>query len=297
MKSLYIIGILLTIIIGSFFNWVLCCDVVTEEVEIDEVIVVEEKAPVINPLIIIDSTGSFNYEANDNFNFNASDFIILRPLEQGVEDGVMQLKEYVGNDASKFVNVTGYYENSETNNSAFPNLGLARANAVKNHLIAQGISSKKINTFGELQDGLPKQDSIYVGPVSFLITNDANVKDAELIVKNIKENPIVLYFDTGKSTISLSEEQRLKYQDIVRAMDKVDDVSVLIVGHTDNTGNAEQNMVLGKNRAEFIKAYLVKNGIPSEEIVTVSKGQEQPIATNDTEEGRAENRRTVITIK
>jgi len=297
MKSLYLVGIIITIIVGSFFNWILCCEVEAIPIENIETIAPKETSMVVNPLVIIDSTGNFNYKTNDNFNFNKSDFIILRPLGAGVEEGIAQLKDYLNGDGAKFIDVTGFYSIAEENNSAFPNLGLARANAVKNHLIAKGVSSKKINTYGELKPNLKVQDSIYVGPVSFVITNDSNFKDAEAVVENIKKNPIVLYFETGRSTITLTEEQRAKYLSIVQAMDKVDDVSVQIIGHTDTTGDTENNKVLGKERAEFIKTYLVRNGISSENIETISKGETEPIADNNTNEGRAKNRRTVITIK
>ena len=55
-------------------------------------------------------------------------------------------------------------------------------------------------------------------------------------------------------------------------------------------------MRLGKERAEFAKSYLMKNGIAADKIIVSSKGQSQPIATNATEEGRVKNRRTVITL-
>ncbi|MEL4307215.1 OmpA family protein [Joostella sp. CR20] len=296
MKSLYLVGIILTILIGSFFNWILCCEA-TETVSAPSTVAPKEIAPVVNPLVIKDNTGNFNYRTNDNYNFNKSNYIILRPLGEGVGAGILKLKDYINTEDGKFIDVTGYYSVSEKNTSAFPNLGLARAHAVKNHLIAQGISSKKINTYGELSPNLKIQDSIYIGPVDFTVTADSNFADAETVIEDIKKNPIVLYFDTGKSTISLTDEQRAKYSTIVQAMDKIDDIAVQIIGHTDNTGNPENNMVLGKDRAEYIKEYLVRNGISSEDIETISMGQTKPIATNDTEEGRAKNRRTVITIK
>ncbi|MCM5662438.1 OmpA family protein [Galbibacter mesophilus] len=295
MKSVYLVAIIITILIGSFFNWILCCDAIAEEVVVERTVV--EKTLPVNPLIIEDSTGTFSYRTNDNFNFHESDFIILRPLENGVDEGIEKLNDYISPNEQKFIDVTGFYAANERNNSAFPNLGLARANSVKNHLIAMGISSKKINTYGEIKEDLVVNDSIYVGPVAFLITEDSNFKNAEAVIARIKEEPIVLYFETGKSTITLTDEQRAKYLDIVRAMDKVDDISVVIYGHTDSTGSTENNMALGKGRAEFIKSYLVRNGIPETSIETISKGEQEPVADNNTTEGRAKNRRTVITIK
>src|SRR5690606_38725608 len=139
-------------------------------------------------------------------------------------------------------------------------------------------------------------DSVIVGPISVVVTENANIKDAQAVVDEIKANPIVLHFDTGKSTIVLTEAQREKYLNIVRALDKVDNVSILVEGHTDQTGTAEGNLILGEKRATFIKDYLVQNGIAPIRIQTVSKGQTEPIADNQTDEGRTQNRRIVITV-
>jgi len=68
------------------------------------------------------------------------------------------------------------------------------------------------------------------------------------------------------------------------------------VGHTDNTGVASTNMRLGLNRANFAKTYLMQNGISEAKINTASKGQTSPIESNATKEGRAKNRRTVVTL-
>ncbi|MCF8713796.1 OmpA family protein [Joostella atrarenae] len=300
MKSTYLVGIILTIIVGSFFNWILCCEAVNVTSDKNqEIVSPKESTPLVNPMVIKDSTGDFNYTTNDNYNFNKSDFVILRPLGEGVDKGVDELKDYINQNNGKFININGFYSISEKNNSAFPNLGMARANAIKNHLIAQGVSSKKINTSGDLKPDLVIQDSdsIYIGPVSFVISSDSDFEDAEAIVADIIKNPIVLYFETGESTIKLYKDQKAKYMNIVKALDKVDNISVHIIGYTDNTGDTANNIALGKERAEFIKAYLVRNGIPAGSIETLSKGEEDPVANNSTIEGRAKNRRTVITIK
>ena len=66
---------------------------------------------------------------------------------------------------------------------------------------------------------------------------------------------------------------------------------LLIQAHADSQGPAEYNLHLSQRRAESVKKYLVSNGVPSERLVTQWFGEEQPAASNDTPEGRAENRR------
>jgi outer membrane protein OmpA-like peptidoglycan-associated protein len=71
---------------------------------------------------------------------------------------------------------------------------------------------------------------------------------------------------------------------------------IQIAGHTDSTGSHAYNMKLSLARADSVKAYLVSRGVPAARLVTLGAGPDYPIATNATEEGRAENRRVEITI-
>jgi OOP family OmpA-OmpF porin len=67
--------------------------------------------------------------------------------------------------------------------------------------------------------------------------------------------------------------------------------AIIIVGHTDSTGDSEYNQQLSLRRAEAVRDYLVETGLPDDNIRVVGRGDSDPIASNDTEEGRAENRR------
>jgi OOP family OmpA-OmpF porin len=68
----------------------------------------------------------------------------------------------------------------------------------------------------------------------------------------------------------------------------------IIIGHTDSTGSAEYNLGLSKRRADAVSAYLVSTGVAAEKLREVGRGEEDPIASNDTPEGRAQNRRVEI---
>lgn len=73
-------------------------------------------------------------------------------------------------------------------------------------------------------------------------------------------------------------------------------IRLTVTGHTDNVGNDEFNMRLGMQRAEDIKAMLVRRGAPTDKITTVSRGASSPVASNDTEFGKHENRRVELDI-
>ncbi len=92
----------------------------------------------------------------------------------------------------------------------------------------------------------------------------------------------------------IKEEYNLSLDNIVNVLQKNPDMHIRIEGHTDNIGSMEYNIDLSQKRAEAIKNYLVRNGIDESRISTVGFGYKKPIASNDTEKGRALNRRAEI---
>lgn len=304
-KTLYVLGILLTAIIGAILNWLLCCpsggeaNIKTASPVVAPVVEPATPAPTKNGLVFNDDLGDFNFRSNDNFNFNDSNFSILTPLSAKVDEGINKLKAYFDGNPNKNINVIGHYKSSEENPSAFPNLGIARGNAVKNYLVSKGISSKVINVTSQLDDELIADKNIYYGPISFGISTDEVDHSAELAAlrDEIIANPLILYFETGDSSLNLNATQRMKMQKISTYIDKADDGKVSVVGHTDSVGSKVKNTQLGLDRAETVKGYLVQNGINTANIDVSSQGPRKPIATNKTKAGRAKNRRVEVTLK
>lgn len=310
-KTSYLLGILLTIIIGTVLYWWLCCRDCTDCENKDlkakksgEKNIVKEKPKMkeatLNPFTIKD--GSFALNAENNFNFKGSDYHFMQPIPANLQKAVADLQTYVKDNPSKRIKIIGHYTAAEKNNSAYPNLGLARANAIKNYMVSQGVPSKIIDTYGTLKDDLtPDANNVFFGPIDYEIKtiaeDDTSEADALKALRDkIVANPLVLNFKTGQTSIALTAEQRQKVADISKYLDKVNTASCLVTGHTDNTGNAAKNIEYGQKRADFAKQYLIDNEIPASKITAISKGQTEPIADNTTEEGKAKNRRTVVTL-
>jgi len=108
-----------------------------------------------------------------------------------------------------------------------------------------------------------------------------------MILENIE-------FATGKATILPSTLPAL--DEIAKAMKQNGSMRFEIGGHTDSTGSADANMLLSQQRAESVRNYLVKKGIDAVRMTAHGYGPTQPIAPNDTEEGRARNRRIEFRI-
>ena len=103
-----------------------------------------------------------------------------------------------------------------------------------------------------------------------------------------------LNFDTG--TTRLTPDSNQTVTDLTSILKCYPNMTVQLEGHTDNTGDPDSNKKLSVDRAEAIKALLVAGGIDGARITTAGWGQEKPIATNDTDEGRAKNRRTELIV-
>lgn len=107
------------------------------------------------------------------------------------------------------------------------------------------------------------------------------------ILKNVK-------FDTGKA--SLKEESYIELNLLLEFMQLKKSIMVEIAGHTDNVGEVNDNLILSQNRAESVRGFLISKGIDPKRIAAKGFGESSPTTTNDTVEGRSENRRTVVRI-
>jgi outer membrane protein OmpA-like peptidoglycan-associated protein len=72
---------------------------------------------------------------------------------------------------------------------------------------------------------------------------------------------------------------------------------IIIDGHTDDIGTPSSNRILSYKRAQAVKEYLKEMGIDEKRLITVGHGEEEPIAPNTTSEGRAKNRRVIMTLR
>ncbi|NNF54349.1 MAG: OmpA family protein [Acidimicrobiales bacterium] len=130
---------------------------------------------------------------------------------------------------------------------------------------------------------------------SAIVTNasEIDLSDAALdayeaqLQDTLATNPIL--FDVGTSRIT--DEGQANLLQIVAAINAVPDLGVEIVGHTDSDGGDTVNQTLSESRAEAVQEALVNLGIPAERLTTRGAGSSEPIASNDTREGRQRNRR------
>ena len=130
-------------------------------------------------------------------------------------------------------------------------------------------------------------------------TDIASIADSmNILLKPIKKGDIVivnhLFFANNSTRILPESEAALN--DLKTFLTENPQLRIRIVGHTDNVGSDQFNIKLSEGRAQSVKDALIKRGVDPERIETLGMGKRQPIATNDTEEGRAQNRRVELVI-
>ncbi|GGE88379.1 Outer membrane protein OmpA [Chishuiella changwenlii] len=101
-------------------------------------------------------------------------------------------------------------------------------------------------------------------------------------------------FDYNAS--SLTSTAKTNLDKLIEVFKEYPDTNLLIVGHTDNKGSQSYNLPLSQKRAQSVKDYLVSKGVSSSRLTSQGKGLEEPIADNNTDQGRAQNRRVEIAI-
>lgn len=125
--------------------------------------------------------------------------------------------------------------------------------------------------------------------------NPLDPKDDLLDLTEVKEIIIEgIFFDTAKYAI-LPETAAILQRAYTTLRDNPE-VKITIIGHADSVGSDASNQILSVNRAESARNWLVAKGIDTKRIRTIGKGESEPKATNDTAEGRAQNRRVEIKV-
>ena len=117
------------------------------------------------------------------------------------------------------------------------------------------------------------------------------IREGEAIVIKFNEKVLFAY---DRSDLNLTAKSNLdKLKTILL---KYPETNITVIGHTDSKGSLKYNQTLSENRANSVKSYANQSGIANDRLNAIGKGENDPIATNDTEEGSALNRRVEFVI-
>ena len=201
--------------------------------------------------------------------------------------------------------VSGIVTNSKTNNP------LGAIVLVEDLTTGELIATSKSNSkTGKYLVVLPagKNYSVSVAQEGFLFySNSFDIPlgaEYKEITKNISLNPIEkgvrivlnnIFFETAKA--ELKSESFIELDKAVELLKKNPNMKIEIGGHTDNVGTGDANVKLSHDRAAAVVNYIIQHGIETNRLAVKGYGEAQPIATNETEEGRSLNRRVEFLIK
>jgi len=149
-------------------------------------------------------------------------------------------------------------------------------------------------------NGCPIPDSDHDGvndeldkcPTEAGIAANNGCEDVQFLLNEVAKN---FKFETGK--VSLSKKNLSKLAEVIQALNKYPTIQLAIIGNTDNIGSKKVNGVLSNKRAMVVYAYLVKKGVAPTRLTKQGVADTNPIDTNKTKKGRANNRRTDMNVK
>jgi OOP family OmpA-OmpF porin len=267
---------------------------------VDENIVEKEAFEI--PKIEIKDGDSLDITASGNFYFlYNTDSLMDFQNDQMTWDA---LSAYLSDHPEKNLVVTGHYLEEESSGAK---LGLNRSEAFVNIFSKEyGLSDDRFKAAFEVEEGAAlNTDSTRVyGALSFAFNVDksrlddkvSEDMDLEALVSDLKKARRV-YFDFGSSIMKANPALHQFFTDLKFYLEKRKGSKITLTGHTDNVGSPEKNNALSMERAKDVRRYLVENnGFKSSDFNLEAKGETMPIASNETDGGRAKNRRVEIKL-
>ena len=218
-------------------------------------------------------------------------------LSNDNSDFIEKAVAYLKANPDKNLKITGYYRPSEKDakDGFYENLGLARAASIRSLMMAKGIPEDRFTLDHQMgEENLPTSAAFNAfTKTATVAANTATNNGAQFSFTNMTFSDA--NFDSGSDVFKPGAQFVLYADSVVTYMKANPNKNLTIIGHTDNVGEDKPNMSLGQRRAVAVKNYFLKKGIKSK-IATNSKGESEPIAPNETEDGKAKNRRVNVMI-
>lgn len=236
---------------------------------------------------ITDANGKTVFKFPSNFIINSANGKVHIPEDMhSFKDSIFN---FLNKNQGKELMISAKYLQSEGKPR-----GVDRANFLKNVLVKAGINPNRIIPKAVMSDYSFDSNGNYADGIAMLF-NTISQEVEEAFEKSISNK--ILYADFGAVAFKADRNLQAYAFELKNYLHKYTDKNVSITGHTDDVGTTAGNYKFGLKRANNVRNYLVSQGIDSKRIKAYSKGETAPIASNKTEEGRAENRRITIEVK
>lgn len=166
-KALYLLGIAATIILGTFLYMKFCSKCCEKIPADDSPKTVQTTVDEPNFIPFVLNGPGIEYQTKDNFKFLENNAMLIMPVSDSITMGIEKLKAFLAANPKQKIIITGYAAPYEKNSTTFKNLGLARANEIKNFFVFKGLSENQFDTKGEIIDKWKSSSDTLLGPADY----------------------------------------------------------------------------------------------------------------------------------
>lgn len=238
--------------------------------------------------------GAFKSKSVDAFSFEKDGIFATIPAATNGE--LKKVAAHFKSNENRTLSLVGSYYAAEKYTGE-TDLGKERAEAIKEKLVKYGTPADRIITSGKELTGVLEGKRIY-NAVAF----EGNEKVEEALVEIPTEVEFsasglhTVYFDSGNSELEMTIELRIYLDQVMEYLNRNSKAVLQVNGYTDSEETSDKEK-LSRDRARRIRTFLTENGIKKSQVTIQGFSDENPIESNDTEEGKALNRRLEISIK
>lgn len=212
-----------------------------------------------------------------------------------------KVSDYLKANPSKNLTITGLFRKSEAgeNFGMYENLGIARANILRDFLVQRGIDVNRISLdhAGIEDDNLTTSaqfDIFEARPAGYDTDGNGGLAKTQFRFDNMTFSDA--NFEFNSDVFKPGAAFNVWADSVITFFDVNTEKTLSVIGHTDNLGTVQYNEDLGLRRAQSAKAYFESKGVEAN-INTATKGEKAPTAANTTEAGRQKNRRVNFIIQ
>lgn len=256
------------------------------------------------PFKVSDPAYRFTLKANDNFVFDYNSVQFLMPLSEVMQIQVQALATYLKEHPDRQLTLTGYNHPDETHYGSRINLGWARANALRGllvtagapttQLLVKGISEERLAVLpSDLYDQfLPNAMGFEFGTLSEKRVKalEKEIAAAELA---LKKRQVFRFKDFGvkENKIVIDEDLKTYLNELILYLSSAPKAVIYVVGHSNTLITKEESALKGRERANYVRTFLVEQGILPARIRTTTAGDSHPLGRRETKYGQQINRR------
>lgn len=291
-----IVIILSILLIGWLIGMGWCHNATCPECQTAKAVMVPSADNAALAIQIQDEDLDFNAATSDNLLFANGACAYNTPLSEELQAVFENTVQHLQSNPRRILVLTGLYEEEESNNCTDQaDLGIARAEKVKQLFVDMGAPAERIELEASETRALEDYNNLVVGGVDYFFKETMAEPVTEEVA--LRTDKIILYFDTNKKEINLTAEQRSYLDRLQTYLAQNEGAKAKVTGYTDDRGEDAWNMRLSRKRSEFVRDFMIDQGISKRQIRNKGLGPDNPIATNETDEGRALNRRVEITLE